>query len=65
MAKSMVKALIALAIIGAATWYFAKRRTVSGTITALYSDVKVSSPDILGMGDSADNALLGPSTYNY
>jgi hypothetical protein len=61
----MIKWLLILTAIGIVAYYVWGPKKVMGTVTALYSDVKVSSPDKVSPGDSAENALLGPSLYNY
>ncbi len=61
----MVKWLLIFAALGFVAYMVWGHKTVSGTVTALYSDVKVSSPLPVSPGDSADNALIGPTLYNY
>jgi hypothetical protein len=63
--KPMFKGLLVLVGLGIAAYFLLKPKRVSGSVTALYSDVKVSSPPMPSPGDSAQNALIGPSTYNY
>ena len=61
----MVKLLLLVGVVAAVAYYLKHRVTVSGTVTAVYSDAKISTPAPASPGDSPENALIGPATYTY
>jgi hypothetical protein len=61
----MIKILLLLGVFGFIVYKVLGPKKVAGTIQAMYSDVKISSPNPASPGDSPENALIGPASYTY
>jgi hypothetical protein len=60
-----MKLLILFGAALAVGYWLWNRKQITGTVTALYSEAKVSTPGNVSPGDSAENALIGPSQFSY